>query len=311
MMRLHLSINEANVDVSMWSKCEENTRLQSSIPRPASLPSATIFESTPILVTGKSRKTLTLISQLNPLSNSTHLSPCHGTPVPQDQLQSIIPQMDLKRTLKVLTFKKRTLLPLGPPWQTSPPQDKEVSPYLWPLLLRMVNLRQDWGYIPPSKYASSNFGCDSKLSRSLMPWSCSYLWWSCSGDNVEDGTMMVMVMGLVWVVCSLPRISSRLTALQLPICPPGHIVLPRNIANGTIVVLLSNICTHYCLTQQWHNLGAQNSLGQHLIQTEFVDRKFFDHQFFVLHQIFILFSTTVRCLIEQFLSKNMGRQQSY
>ena len=117
----------------------------------------------------------------------------------------------------------------------------------------MVNLRQDWGYIPPSKYASSNFGCDSELSRSLMPWSCSYLWWSCSGDNVEDGTMMVMVTGLVWVVCSLPRISSRLTALQLPICPPGHIVLPRNIANGTIVCTfeqhLHSLLPHPAVTQ--------------------------------------------------------------
>ena len=132
MMRLYVSINEANVDVSTWSKCEENTRLQSSIPRPASLPSATIFESTPILVTGKSRKTLTLISQLNPLSHSTlvhsvrgdlsmyHLSPCHGTPVPQDQLQSIIPQVDLKRTLKVLTFKKKDSSPTGTPMADLP-----------------------------------------------------------------------------------------------------------------------------------------------------------------------------------------------
>ena len=184
---MRISSYELNVNVHVYEGCDENTCLQKSSPRPPSLPSATIFESTPILVTAKSSKTLTLISQLNP-SFLLRLF------APSGALSINCIASSLKRDLPGGPLNlKRTILPMA----ASQPQGQEDSP-LFKLWLTQ------WGYIPPS-VRPQEVWCPGAIDFCVETF--------YPRDNVEDGMMMMMVTGMVWVVCSLPRISSRLTAL--------------------------------------------------------------------------------------------------
>ena len=141
---MRISSYELNVNVHVYEGCDENTCLQKSSPRPPSLPSATIFESTPILVTAKSSKTLTLISQLNP-SFLLRLF------APSGALSINCIASSLKRDFPGGPLNlKRTILPMA----ASQPQGQEDSPFL----------NCDWHNEVMRLYSSE---CTS--SRSLMP----------------------------------------------------------------------------------------------------------------------------------------------